>query len=187
MSGYVMYDPTAGTVNAISTGTAPTPPSYLSITSTQLSAAPEMDPAYYIVSNGSLVVNPNFWTQRGPYYIFRQIQQVKAGFQGAISAPFPFTNAAGVASSYATDSQSLFIYSQAYENYIQAAQPLPSPFTIRDVNEVPQTFTVSDITNLYRGIVNFQQSCNNALNNFVASIQASTSYSACTSIVWVTP
>ncbi len=188
MSGYIGYDTSTGIVNTVATGSPPTQ-AWLALTSTQMGAIPEYDTAYYIMAGSppSVTVNPNFWTQRGPFYIQRQIGRIQAGFQAALSAPFAFTNAAGVASSYAMDAQSQFIYSQAYANYVLGAEALPSGFTIRDANGTPQTFTVADIKALYTGIVNFVQSCNASLNGFVVQVQATTSYTACIAVVWVTP
>lgn len=189
MSGYIAYNTVTSKIIAMATGSSPDPVGYLSLTATEMQAAPEGDPTYYIVSGNpaTVSVNPNFWAQRGPYYMARQIGRVQAGFQAALTAPFAFTNAAGVASSYAMDATSQFIYSQAYANYVLGGEALPAGFTIRDVNGTPQTFTVADIKGLYTGIVNFVQSCNAAFNNFVGQIKASTSYSACVAIVWSTP
>jgi len=178
-------------VGQLGSGTTPNPVAVLTLTSTEQSLVIANDPVSVIVDTStsppSVVSNPNFWAQRGPYYISQQIAAVTAGFKAALATPFAFTNAAGVATSYATDPNSLFIYSQAYANYVLGGETLPSGFTIRDVNGTPQTFTVTDIKGLYTGIVNFTQSCNASFNNLVANIKASTSYSQCVGNVWVTP
>lgn len=191
---FVTYNPNATSpipVGQLGSGTDPNPIAVLTLSSTEQSLIIANDPTSILVdtttSPPSVVSNPNFWTQRGPYYISQQIAAVTAGFKAALAAPFAFTNAAGVATSYATDPNSLFIYSQAYTNYVLGGKTLPSGFTIRDVNGTPQTFTTSDIKNLYTGIVNFTQSCNASFNSLVANIKASTSYSNCVSYNWTTP
>lgn len=172
-------------------GPTPNPTAVHSLSSTEQALIVANDPTSILVdtttSPPSVIANPNFWTQRGAYYISRQIAAVTAAFKAALAAPFAFTNAAGVATSYATDSNSLFIYSNAYSAFVLGGKTLPSGFTIRDVNGTPQTFTTTDITNLYTGIVNFTQSCNATFNNLVASIKASTAYSQCIGYVWATP
>ncbi len=191
---FATYNPSATSpvpVGQLGSGTDPNPIAVLTLSSTEQSLIIANDPTSILVdtttSPPSVVSNPNFWTQRGPYYISQQIAAVTAGFKAALAAPFAFTNAAGVATSYATDPNSLFIYSQAYTNYVLGGETLPSGFTIRDVNGTPQTFTTSDIKNLYTGIVNFTQSCNASFNSLVANIKASTSYSNCVSYNWTTP
>ena len=191
---FVTYNPNATSpvsVGQLGSGTAPNPVAVLTLSSTEEALIVANDPTSILVdtttSPPSVVSNPNFWTQRGSYYISKQIAVVTAGFKAALAAPFPFTNAAGVATSYATDSNSLFIYSQAYTNYILGGETLPTGFTIRDINGTSQTFTTADIKGLYTGIVNFTQACNAQFNSLVANIKASTSYSQCVSYTWTTP
>ena len=189
---FVTYNPTASNpapVLQMGSGTAPNPVAVHTLTSTEQGYVQGNDPLSIVVdpSTGAVSSNPNFWAQRGAYYIAQQIAAVTAGFKAALAAPYAFTNTAGVATSYATDSNSLFIYSQAYTNYVLGAETLPSGFTIRDINGTPQTFTTADIKGLYTGIVNFTQACNVTFNSLVANIKASTSYSQCIGYVWVTP
>ena len=189
---YVTYNPAASnpaSVLSMGSGTTPNPVAVHTLTSTEQGYVQANDPLSIVVdpSTGAVSSNPNFWTLRGAYYQGLQIGLVAGGFQKAISAPFAFTNAAGVASTYLMDANSQFIYSQAYANYVLGGETLPSGFTIRDSNGVPQTFAVSDIKGLYTGIVNFIQSCNTSFNGLVADIKASTSLSNCQSYTWVTP
>ncbi len=189
---FVTYDPTApnpAPVLSMRSGTAPNPVAVHTLTSTEQGYIQANDPLSIVVdpSTGAVSANANFWTLRGAYYKGLQIGSVTGGFQKALAAPYAFTNAAGVASTYAMDSGSQFIYSQAYANYVLGGEALPSGFTIRDSNGIPQTFAVADIKGLYTGIISFVQTCNTAFNGLVANINGSTSLSNCQSYVWVTP
>ena len=192
---FVTYNPSATSpvpVGQLGSGTAPNPVAVLTLTSTEQALVIANDPVSVLVdtttSPPSVISNPNFWTQRGAYYIAQQIAAVTIGFNNAITAPYPFTNAAGVASSYPVNSAlAKEEYSNAFLKYVQNGQALPSGFTFNDINNVPQAFTVADIENFYNGYTNFFQQCKASINSLVASIKASTSYSQCVGNVWVTP
>ena len=192
---FVTYNPSATSpvpVGQLGSGTAPNPVAVLTLSSTEQSLIIANDPTSILVdtttSPPSVVSNPNFWTQRGSYYIAQQIAAVMMGFNNAITAPYPFTNSAGVASSYPVNSTlAKEEYSNAFLKYVQNGQTLPSGFTFNDVNGVPQAFTVADIENFYNGYTNFFQQCKAAINSLVESIKASTSYSQCSSYNWTTP
>ena len=193
-ASFVTYNPAISSpapVAQMGSGGAPNPVAVHTLTSSEQGLIIANDPASVQVDTStspvSVVSNPNFWSQRGAFYTAQQAAIVKSGFNAAISAPFAFTNAAGVASSYAMEPQSQFIYSQSMQNYVIAGESLPSGFTIRDINGVPQTFTVADIKSLYTSIVSFIQSCNATLDSTLANIASSTDYSNCISYVWVTP
>ena len=191
---YVTYNPNAGAsapVVSMGSGNAPNPVAIHILSSAEIALIQGNDPNSILVdtttSPPSVIANANYWAQFGATWIARQINIVAQGYKAAISAPYAFTNSAGVASSYAMDSDSKFIYSNAYISYVLGAQPLPSGFTIRDVNNVPQAFTVADIKTFYLGAVDFFQTCNAAFNTLEANIKASTSLSQCQSYIWVTP
>ena len=192
---FVTYNPNATSpvsVGQLGSGTAPNPVAVLTLSSTEQSLIVANDPTSILVdtttSPTSVISNPNFWTQRGAYYIAQQIAAVTIGFNNAITAPYPFTNAAGVASSYPVNSTlAKEEYSNAFLKYVHNGQALPSGFKYNDVNNVPQAFTVADIENFYNGYTNFFQQCRASINSLVANIKASTSYSNCISYTWVTP
>ena len=189
---YVTYNPNAGAsapVIQMGSGTAPNPLAIHILSTTEQGYIQGNDPASIVIdaTTGAVSANANFWTLRGPHYIKKQIALVEAGYLGAVTSPYPFTTSAGVSSTYAMDSASQFTYSQAFAKYVQNGQALPTNFTIRDANKVPQAFTVADIENLYNGYSNFFQTCNAAFDTLEENIKAATSLSNCQSYVWVTP
>ncbi|WP_143461669.1 hypothetical protein [Leptospirillum ferriphilum] len=192
---FVTYNPNATSpvpVGQLGSGTPPNPVAILTLSSTEQSLIVANDPTSILVdtttSPPSIISNPNFWTQRGPYYIAQQMTLAVAGFNKAITSPYTFTNAAGVTSNYPVNSTlAKEEYSNAFLKYVQNGQTLPSGFTFNDINGVPQAFTVTDIENFYNGYTNFFQQCKVSLNSLLASIKTSTSYSQCISYTWTTP
>ena len=145
----------------------------------------KQDGNWYVVNGGLTQANPYAPTAAQLLNRAQTIQKalVTKGYTAAITTNVAYTTVAGVVSTYQADANSQQILVRALQSY-RVAGAVPSGFYWRSADNTNVPFTLADLEGLdaammAQGWAAFQQ-----LTTLKADIDAATTVSAVTAIVW---